>query len=81
MARVFVFSSYFCKCIPTLEEFVQTLPLGTKVIAYNLNENDMKPYFMVAFDNTDDTYHQWCHDKENDIPIILALDGKWHMQS
>ena len=80
MARVFVFSSYFCKTIPTLEEFVQKLPPDTKVIAYNLHAVDMKPYFMVAFDNTDDTYHKWCRDKENDIPIILA-DGVWHMQS
>ena len=81
MARVFVFSTYHNWNLPSLEEFVQTLPPDTKVIAYNHNWNQVIPYFMVAFNKPDENYLKWCDDKDKDIPIVLQVKGQWEMRS
>jgi hypothetical protein len=81
MARVFVFSEFGSLTTPSVEEVGEHLPPTAKIIAYNVQYPEMPHYYMVAFDTFDEVYDLWCHQKENDIPIYLEVDGKWRLRS
>jgi hypothetical protein len=69
--RVFVFS-VFGSVIPSIDQVRERLPPSSSIIAYNVTD---LPYFMVAFDNPDDVYTNWCDHKDNDVPIYLDIHG------
>ena len=81
MARVFVFSEFCSPTTPSIEEVAEMLPVGARIIASNINYNQIPHYWMVAFDKYDDTYLKWCDDKEKEIPIYLTVAGKWNLRS
>jgi hypothetical protein len=78
---VFVFSSYFSKTFPSIDEFKTHLPKDSTLVAYNVDWNDgMQPYFMVRFDKVNDTYSAWSDQKDNDIHIYIET-AEWKLYS
>ena len=78
MARVFVFSP--SAATPSIDEVASLLPDGARIIAYNVAYPEMPHYFMVAFDELNETYYCWCDWKEREIPIVLEGET-WRIYS
>jgi len=73
MARFFVFSALFSTNFPSIDDFKQQLPDGAKLVGYNTTDLF---YFMVGFDEPNDTYHTWVNSKDSDTRIQIG-DGNW----
>ena len=79
MSRVFVFSPLYSTTFPSVDEFkLNIAQFGANLVAYN--DTDMF-YFMVQFDEVNDTYREWCAFKDSDTRIKIGLQGKWWLYS
>lgn len=75
--RVFVFSPPYSAPFPSVDEFTLFIQqFGAKLVGYNVTD---MIYFMVGFDEVNDTYTAWSKMKDDDTPIHIGLS--WSMYS
>lgn len=79
MARVFVFTPYFSTTFPDFHEMSAHLcRYGAYIVAH---DTSVMMYYMVGFDEENDTYRAWVDMKERDEPIKIGEHGKWWLFS
>ena len=79
MARVFVFTPFFSTTFPDFHEMSDHLSrYGANIIAY---DNSVMMYYMIGFDQENDTYRTWADMKDRDEPIKIGEVGKWWLFS
>ena len=77
--RVFVFCPAYSTAFPSVEEFEEYLKqFGAKLLGYNVTD---MIYFMVGFDEENDTYCYCSKLKDADVPIKIGEESKWWMYS
>lgn len=77
--RVFVFCPAYSTAFPSVEEFTLFIEqFGAKLVGYNVTD---MIYFMVGFDEENDTYRAWSELKDADTPIKIGEESKWWMYS
>ena len=77
--RVFVFCPAYSTAFPSVEEFTLFIEqFGAKLLGYNVTD---MIYFMVGFDEENDTYCDWSKLKDADTPIKIGEESKWWMYS
>ena len=77
--RVFVFCPAYSTAFPSVEEFTLFIEqFGAKLVGYNVTD---MIYFMVQFDEVNDTYRTWSELKDADVPIKIGAEGNWWMYS
>jgi hypothetical protein len=76
--RVFVFCPAYSTAFPSVEEFTLFIEqFGAKLVGYNVTD---MIYFMVEFEEENETYCAWSAMKDQDTPIKIG-NGKWWMYS
>ena len=77
--RSFVFSPFYSTTFPSVDEFVDYIKqFGAKLVAYNVTDII---YFMVQFDEENDTFRAWSDIKDSDARIRIGEEGRWWLYS
>ena len=79
MARVFVFTPYFSTTFPNFHEMsAHLVQYGANIIAY---DNSVMMYYMLGFDEENETYRLWADTRDRDETIKIGEEGKWWLFS
>ena len=79
MARFFVFSPLYTTTFPSVDEFnLHIAQYGATLVAFDVDE---MIYFMVGFNEVNDTYRLWARMKDDDERIKIGVEGKWWLYS